>query len=180
MRGSNFNNKEDNIMTKKDLVSYSSSPLRRMFEASRFGDMFDGAARELDRIWNDWDLDVRTFADMQPRAKFPKINVAETDDSYEIEVALAGFDKEDISMEIKDNCLLVKADKQEEISDEFENKKYLMREISSRSFRRVINLQKKINTDSIECTHKDGIIKCVLKKDIVKVEGDTIKIEINS
>ena len=175
MRGSNLINKEDNIMTKKDLTLYSGSPMRRLFEISRFGDIFD----EFDKLFRSWDLDMKSFADLQPKAAFPKINVAETDEAFEVEVALAGFDKDDISMELKDNCLCVMADKKEEVSEEDADKKYLMKEISSRSFRRALNLPKKVVTDDIKCTHKDGIITCTLMKEQPKViEDDTIKIDI--
>lgn len=162
-------------MTKKDLTLYSGSPMRRLFEISRFGDI----AAEFDRLFNHWDLDMKTFTDMQPKATFPKVNVAETEDKYEVEVALAGFDKEDISMELRDNCLCIKADKKEEVSDEDSEKKYLMKEISSRSFRRALNFPSKIMTDDIECNHKDGVIKCILKKEKpVEIADDTIKIDI--
>jgi HSP20 family protein len=163
-------------MTKKDLTLYSGSPMRRLFEISRFGDIFE----EFDKLWKSWDLDMKTFTDMQPKAAFPKINVSETDDKYEVEVALAGFDKEDISMELKGNCLCIMADKKEEISEEDEEKKYLMKEISSRSFRRAVNFPTKVMTDDIECTHKDGIITCTLEKDVPVIKDDTVKIKITS
>jgi HSP20 family molecular chaperone IbpA len=158
---------------KKDLTIWSGSPVSRLLKASRFGDMF----REFDEAFRNWDLDMKTFTDLQPKATFPKINVAETDETYEVEIATAGFDQEDVSLELKDNCLCVKADKQEEVTDE--GKKYLMKEISSRSFRRALNLPSKVMTDGIECTHKDGVIKCVLKKEApVAIEDGTVKIDI--
>ena len=160
---------------KKDLVNYSASPLRRLFEVGRFSDIFN----EFDKLWDSWDIDVKTFSDLQPKSVFPKVNVSETDDSYEVEIALAGFDKSDISLELKDNSLLVKADKKEDISEEDKDKKFLMREISSRSFRRVLNLPKKVLCDDIDCSHKDGVIRCVLKKDKPISPDDTItKIDI--
>lgn len=158
---------------KKDLTLWSGSPLSRLNTVSRFGDMF----REFDNLFRNWDLDMRAFTDLQPKAGFPKINVAETDESFEVEVALAGFDKEDISMELKENCLCIKADKKEEVSEE--DKKYIMKEISSRSFRRALNLPVKVMTDDIKCSHKDGIITCTLKKEAPALpEDDTIKIDI--
>lgn len=159
-------------MEKKDLTIYPGSYMSRLFDLSRFGDFFN----EFDKVFKGWDLDMKSFTDMQPKTSFPKINVSETDDAYEVEVALAGFNKEDISLEIKDNCLLIKADKKEEISEE--GKKYLMREISSRSFRRALNLPSKILTNDIKCVHKDGIITCTLSKEKRKIDKDTIKIDI--
>lgn len=163
------------MKNKKDLALYSGSPMSRLFGVSRFSDVFD----EFDRLFKGWDLDMRAFTDLQPKSAFPKINVAETDETFEVEVALAGFDKEDINMELKDNCLLIKADKKEEISEEGEDKKYLMKEISSRSFRRALNFPKKVLVDDIKCTHKDGVITCVLKKEVQALpEDDTFKIDI--
>ena len=157
----------------KDLTVFTGSPLSRLMDFRRFDDMFKG----FDDAFKHWDLDMKTFTEMQPKGSFPKVNVAETDEAYEVEVALAGFDKEDISMELKDNCLCIKADKKEEISNE--DKKYLMREISSRSFRRALNLPSKVMTDDIKCTHKDGVITCVLKKEPPVIEQDDIvKIDI--
>lgn len=161
-------------MNKRDLIFRPSSPMSRLFKLNRFDDMF----KEFDSLFGDWDLDMKLFTDMQPKTAFPKINVIETETSYEVEVALAGFDKEDIEIELKENCLCVKADKKEEDSEQ--DKKYLMKEISSRSFRRALNFPIKLVTDDIECNHKDGIIKCVLKKDIPDEPKDsTIKIKIS-
>jgi HSP20 family protein len=150
--------------------------LRRLFEVSRFGDFFD----EFDKLWRGWDFDMKTFSDLQPKTAFPKIDVAETDDAFEVKVALAGFDKDDINMELRDNCLYIKADKKKETTEENKDKKYLMKEISSRSFRRALNLPKKVLADEIKCTHKDGVITCVLKKEsITDTEDDTVKIKID-
>jgi len=160
-------------MTKKDLALYKGSPLSELFRVSRFGDI----AKVFDDLWRGWDQDMQAFIDLQPKAAFPKVNVAETDNSYEVEVALAGFEKDDISMELKKNCLYIMADKKEEVSKEDDDKKYLMKEISSRSFRRALNLPKKVVDNDIECSFKDGTIKCILKKEEVKPkEEDTVKI----
>lgn len=161
-------------MAKKDLTLYSSSPLRRMMEVSRLGDILD----EFDKLWSFWDGDVRAFADMQTKSVFPKVNVVETDTAYEVDVALAGFDKEDISMELKENCLCIKADKKEDTVEEDADKKYLMKEISSRSFRRVLNFPKKVLTDNIECSFEGGVAKCILRKKELLQPEESVKIEI--
>jgi HSP20 family protein len=115
---------------------------------------------------------------MQTKSAFPKVNVVETDNAYEVDVALAGFDKEDISMELKENCLCIKADKKEDSREESSDKKYLMREISSRSFRRVLNFPKKVLTDNIECSFDGGVVKCtLLKKELPKTE-EAVQIDI--
>jgi len=163
-------------MTKKDLIRRPGSPMSRLFQLDCFSDQIQ---EMVDSLWNRWDVDMKMFADMQPKSKFPKVNIAENDDEYEVEIALAGFNKEDIELELKENCLFIKANKKEEISEEGIQKRYLMKEISSRSFRRALNFPTKVLTDNIECSHRDGVIVCILKKDKpVLSEDDTIKINI--
>ena len=161
-------------MNKKDLVKYADSPLSRLNALGRFGNVFE----EFDKLWKSFDVDVNAFSTLQPKNTFPKINVAETDEAYEVDIALAGFDKDCISLEIKENTLLIKADKKEEVSETDSDKKYLMKEISSRSFRRVLNFPKKVIPEEIECKHENGVISCTFKKDVPKVEDNTYKIEI--
>lgn len=159
-------------MMKKDLAMYLGSPMSELFKVDRFSDI----VKKFDDLWKVWNYDMQAFADLQPKTLFPKVNVAETDTSYEVEVALAGFDKEDINMELKDNCLYIMADKKEEVSNEDSGKKFLMKEISSKSFRRALNLPKKVEENNIECSFKDGTIKCILKKESDRIKYDAVKI----
>ncbi len=155
----------------KDLVR-SDPMLGGMFDLNRFTNMFNDI--EFEKFWKLYDMGYKSFIDLQPKGSFPKINVVETKDSYEVEIALAGFSKEDVALEFKDNCLQVKTNKKD-----FKDKKYLMREISYRSFKRVIAFTKKIDKNGIECKHENGVVYCVLKKEPTKPINDTIHIEIN-
>ena len=160
----------------KDVTLYSRLPLRGLFEVNRFNDIFD----EFDRIWKDWTLDTRSFADIQPKSSFPKVNVIETKSAYEVDIALAGFSKEDISLELKEGCLLIKADKKQEECSEGSGRKCLMKEISYRSFRRSLIFPKEIEADKIDCTYKNGIVKCILskkKEDLEKPDAVVIDIK---
>jgi len=50
---------------------------------------------------------------------FPPYNIQKDGDyTYKIELALAGFSKEDIEVELKDNILSIRSDKKEEAEDE--------------------------------------------------------------
>ena len=162
-------------MIGKDLTLYTGSLMNRLLDTN----YFQSLTSEFDKLWKDWNFDMKTFGDLQPKSNFPKINVSETADRYELEIALAGFNAEDISLELKDNTLLIKAEKQEESSEEGTTKKYIMKEISSKSFRRVLSFPKKINVSDIECKHENGIVSCVLKKEKeILPEEETVKIKI--
>ena len=95
--------------------------------------------------------------------------------SFRKKAALAGFDKEDITLELKENCLYLRVEKKEESTDE--NKKYLMKEIAHRSFSRCIQFPTEINTEEIISEFKDGVLKCSFGK-IESDKPETVKIKI--
>lgn len=122
----------------------------------------------------DWGIDI--FENMQPKASFPKVNVSETEDGYNVDIAVAGFNKDDVKLELKDNDLIVSADKQEK--DDERNGKYLRQEISRRSFKRVIRFPKNVDSTKTEAEYKDGIIYFKVKKDQDLIKEKGIQIEI--
>lgn len=171
------NMKGENIMTKKDMIKKQDS-LASMFDAYRFGPLFSELASIMDRAWSDRDLTSSAFCALQPKSSLPKINVAETEEQFEVEIAIAGFDKKNLELEFKDDCLFIKADKSEE--NETEGKRWLQREISSRSFRRSIQFPSNIDADTISSAYDEdrGVVVCVLPKK-TKIESGIKKIDIN-
>lgn len=135
--------------------------------------MFADSNNIFDLLWNNNNLTTQIFDDIQPKGTFPKINVSETDKAYDVEIAVAGFNKDDIELELKDNTFYVKG----EVKNEEEDKKYLRREISYRSFRRAVRFPEKIDPDAVTCDFENGIIKCTVGKKVV-VEDSPVKITI--
>jgi len=140
---------------------------------------------------NFWDLsqgmDARVFTEIQPKTNtFPKVNVIDLGENYRLEIALAGFSKDDIKLELKDNCLFIFAEKQTsdkcECSDSCCNcgcgGNYLMREISKRNFRRAIRFPEKVDVANITSEFEDGIITCTLAKVQLEKVDNAVKIEI--
>jgi len=162
----------------KDLVNQQGS-LGRLFGVSRFNDLFEDLNSMIDCVWNDFDLDINAFNELQPKASFPKINVSETGDAYEVEIAISGFDKEDVTLEFKDSCLFVIADKNSNSTEAGSGKRYLKREITNRAFRRVVKLPNKVDSTKIS-SHFDqdkGLVVCKLPKQS-EVLPEVVKIDI--
>ena len=68
---------------------------------------------------------------------FPPYNIQKVGDfKYQIDMALAGFSKDDIEVEVSDGTLTVRSDKKEELEDEFT----YHRGISYRKFERKFTL----------------------------------------
>jgi HSP20 family protein len=163
-------------MTKKSLLpsvgSYWAAPAIR-----RFRDDFDTM---FDKFFSDMLgglPSVSVFNDIQTNSSFPKINVSETDKEYNVEVAVAGFDRDDIKLELKDNILYISADKKEE--HEEDGKNYLRKEISSRSFKRAVRFPCQIMSEEAKAKHENGIINVNIKKVVEPEEECGVSIEIN-
>lgn len=165
-------------MTKKDMTTRHDQKLGMLNKSYHFTDLFSMMHQLMDLAWNDWDLRGDAFYALQPKTTLPKINIAETDDNYEVEIATSGINKDNIELEFKDSCLFIKADKSEEA--EVEDKKWLKREISSRSFRRTIKFPVKIDGTGITSTYNEakGLIMCTLPK-IINETPEVLKIKIN-
>ena len=69
-----------------------------------------------------------------PAPSYPPYNLIKSKDgdNYKIQIALAGFDKSDVDVEVKENTLTVKSKKDTVESDE----EFLYKGISTRSFER--------------------------------------------
>jgi len=86
------------------------------------------------------DLIDRAFAgDVTQAQTYPPYNIEKTDeDAYRISIAVAGFSDDELTIETRDNQLLISARKVEESKDE--GKTYLHRGIAQRSFEKRFQL----------------------------------------
>jgi len=93
-------------------------------------------------------------------ANFPPYNIVKTgENTYDVELALAGFNKKDIEVEYKENMLSVKSKKQEE-TDEDGN--VIHRGISKRMFSKVFTIANDVEVKGAEL--KDGLLKVSLER----------------
>lgn len=86
----------------------------------------------------------------------PAVNILETRDDYRIEVAAPGLDKNDFTIEVDENSLIISSEKESRKEDE--NETYTRKEFSYSSFRRSFTLPEGVNKDKIKASHKDGVL----------------------
>ena len=92
---------------------------------------------------------------------FPPYNIVKTgDNTYDVELALAGFNKKDIEIEYKENVLTVKSKKQEETKDEDGN--IIHRGISKRMFSKSFTIANDVEVKGAEL--KDGLLKVSMER----------------
>ena len=101
------------------------------------------------------------FMRMPTATNFPPYNIVKTgENTYDVELALAGFNKDDIEVEYKENMLTVKSKKQEETKDEDGN--VIHRGISKRMFSKTFTIANDVEVKGAEL--KDGLLKVSLER----------------
>jgi HSP20 family protein len=163
---------------KKDLIKKTDSKSGLML-FDRFDDIFaefDGIFTRFGSLYDNFFSN--TISELKPmKASFPKVNVVDDGTGYDVEIAVAGFDKKDIALEIKDNALFITAEKKEECCDDKEDKRYLCKEIAYRSFKRVLPFPNEIMSDGVSAKYENGVIKCRVNK-VKTEEAVSVKVEI--
>jgi molecular chaperone IbpA len=108
-----------------------------------------------DRLFNEMG---RTFANSR-NDNYPPYNIAQLDDThYVIEVAVAGFEEDELDIELKDQVLVVKGSKVKKDTPEFT---YAHKGISTRNFERVFTLNPDVQVRA--ATVKNGILAVALE-----------------
>jgi len=102
-------------------------------------------------------------------ARVPAVNISESENNYQVELAAPGLKKEDFKLNLERNVLSVSV---EQTADE---KTYSKREYSYRSWVRSFTLPEGANAESIEATYNDGILKIDIAK---REEGKMVKRQI--
>lgn len=107
----------------------------------------------------------------------PAVNVKETADKFELEVAAPGMKKEDFKIELDNNILGISSEKKEE--NERTEEKYTRREFSYHSFRRTFTLPDSVDADNILAAYQEGVLKIEIpkRKEEEKVNSKLIEIK---
>ena len=96
-----------------------------------------------------------------PSVNYPPYNIVKTGDyTYDIELALAGFNKKDIDVEYADNILTIKSIKSDEAKAEQDG--MIHRGISKRQFTRSFTIADDVEVQGAEL--KDGLLKVSLER----------------
>ena len=96
-------------------------------------------------------------------ANFPPYNIVKTgENSYDVELALAGFNKKDIEVEYKENQLTVKSKKQEKQEETDEDGNVIHRGISKRMFSKSFTIANDVEVKGAEL--KDGLLKVSMER----------------
>ncbi len=116
------------------------------------------------------------FDDYQTGICIPAVNIIEGKNDFRIEVAAPGLDKNDFSIDVKDNVLFISSEKRQE--NEKKDEKIMRREFSYSAFKRSFSLPESVDTDNISASHKDGVLNISIPKKEEAKEKPPKKIKI--
>ena len=118
---------------------------------------------DLQRSWIGADRFFERFASMPTYEdnSYPRFNVTKNGDQYQIEIALAGYKKENITVERIENILSIHGEKSlKDVADE----SYLHRGITRKAFKRSFTISEDVRID--KASFVDGILTVDLHVEI--------------
>ena len=128
---------------------------------------FDSIFEEFDRLLESTE---------RYNSNYPPYNIRKlSNNDYKIEVALAGFSKEDIELELKDSTLTVRNKTKEKVIND-ESNGVIHKGISTRQFERSFTISEDIKVKNVEL--KNGLLNIDLER-IIPDEKKPRLIDIN-
>jgi HSP20 family protein len=96
------------------------------------------------------------------------VNIKESTDEFEVELAAPGLDKKDFNIELNNDMLTISSEKK--IENEIkEGQQFARREFSYQSFSRSFTLPNTVDNDKIRAKYENGILRVSIpKKDEAK------------
>lgn len=126
--------------------------IRKLFNTD-MNSSFDNFGRNL--LLYDWNTAFDDFGGFFQDVNFPKYNVVSTEDGMELEIALAGYAKDDINVKLSpDNILSVSSTAVKPIKSE--DRTYLKHGIAARDFSIEYNIGEKLKVGDI--TFENGML----------------------
>ena len=114
----------------------------------------------LTRDWFNWPMNHNANS-----GSVPAVNVKETNDAFELEVAAPGMSKQDFKVELDNNLLVISAQKEDKHEEQDEKGNYARREFSYQSFTRSFSLPERlVKGDEVVAKYHDGILHITVPK----------------
>ena len=109
------------------------------------------------------EMERRFFGSPASTVSAFRTDVTDTGDAYKLEAELPGFKKEDIKIDIENDCLTISAERKLETEDNKAN--FVKRERFYVSYSRSFDVSG-INVDGIEAAYTDGVLTLNMPKKV--------------
>jgi len=119
---------------------------------------FDNIFDHFERMFDD-----DFFGANVPSVNYPPYNIVKTgENKYNVEVALAGFSRDDINVEFADGMLTIKSKDSKKTEDKDEDGNVIHKGISKRYFSKSFTIADDVEINGAEL--KDGLLKVSLER----------------
>jgi len=106
-------------------------------------------------------LDVPNYENF----RIPPVNIRENLSTFDIELAVPGFSKENFSIEVENDLLKVTGESsREESTEDATETTFTRREFGYKSFIRTFNLPETVDVEQIDASYEAGVLKIKLPK----------------
>jgi molecular chaperone IbpA len=121
---------------------------------------FDSIFDHFENMWDDDFFNLPSVSN-----NYPPYNIVKSgNNKYDVEVALAGFNKKDINVNVGDGMLTIESKKEDKISDEDENGEVLHKGISQRYFKRSFSVADDVEVKGAKL--ENGLLRVSMERKI--------------
>ncbi len=150
-----------NILTVKPRRSPRASYPSRAWPTDPFLGMNSDIDRLFSHVWPSlWSNEAEVGADVLR----PAVDVSETKTGLEVTVDLPGVKPEDMTVELEDNVLTLKAERVSVHDDEDKDRQVHLMERSVGTFMRRFSLPIEVDEDKVEASFTDGVLSITIPR----------------
>lgn len=103
-----------------------------------------------------------------PVSSVMKTDIKDTENGYELDIDLPGYQKEDVTAELKDGCLTISASTKSENDEKDSEGRYVRRERYYGSCSRSFRVGEHLTQEDIKARFENGVLKLYVPKKEVK------------
>ncbi len=130
-----------------------------------------------DRFWNGM-CEANRSGQTENKTSLMKTDVIEKDNCYELEAELPGFNKEDITIDLKNDLLTISATHSENNDEKDKEGKYIRRERRSSSYQRSFRVEG-LKPEDLIAQYRNGVLTVnIPKKEALPEKEEATKIEV--
>lgn len=122
----------------------------------------DTFQKEFDQFFENFSSRAPLFDYDQPAMPMPRLNLKEDKEHYYLEVELAGVKPDDVSLNLQDNTLFLKAERK--LSKKSEEKDIHRMESFYGTLQRNIRFDSKVDPEKVSAKFENGVLEIELKK----------------
>jgi HSP20 family protein len=131
--------------------------------------------RDMERMFDDLRIGFGDMAYMTSGERFPAVDIMDEGDRYVVEAELPGAKKEEVSIEIGEDHLVVKAERASETEEQGEG--YVRKERGSMSFYRRVPLPDDADSSQATAKLENGLLTVAMPKRTQMEERRKLDIE---